>query len=147
MFTKEMILEKLRNFNRSSIIIRQLEFELGQLDSHDSSSAAALPFMPSIDERNTPTYFDHIDPDAARLREALQKELARLKAEQNRLTYYTALLEKGQKTVLEKLYMEEMTVEALAEMLDVTTKSVHAWRNKGVLMLTEMYNRVARLAR
>ena len=157
MLTTKDILNMLKMYRDNTRVIRQLEFELGQIEKHitdeDTIYALALSApdgeMSSgghISDRTAAValrYHDDAVSQRAQLREGLLKALSARRAEKDRADFYVSLLEDDLKVVITQLYMEGQQADILAQELGVSSKTVTIRRNKALAELLEMYNRIA----
>ncbi len=82
-------------------------------------------------------YQNRVEKLNADIKQEIVKQL--VEQEQERLQYYTSLLEKRQALVIRLAYFEGLTWDEVAEEAGVAIRTVHKIKNRALDLLVEMY--------
>ena len=156
MFTTEMIIAMLKAYMRNTRIISQLEFELesiARLVTDEDIISSLMLYSSDSEAVNAGRISDRTSGAAMRYQEdvltmrsemevSLKRELAILRADKARLDHYVGLLEDRQKEVILGLYIDGSAVGDLAGKFDFTPKTIRARKDRAVMELCAMFNRL-----
>lgn len=159
MYTKDDMIEMLKSYRSNARVIRQLEFELSQVEvmvTQDDIIHSLAITPPDGEGVATGRISDRtfsaairFQEETAVLRQALRgnlaRELAARTVHQKRLEHYVGLLEDDLRVVVTEMYFLGHPADKIAQSIGITPKGVSLRRNRAAILLAEMFNRVKEL--
>lgn len=149
------IIKQLRGLKDAERAILQLDYEIENydyiidgndlIDSINFQRSGGIEVRSKIISDRTATIaINHEEKAQLAEQRRRQSEIKRtlLKRDVERLKFYISFLDEREKLMIEKIYIEECTLNEVATQMDISVSTVRRIQKKAIRTLTEMYRRL-----
>jgi len=157
-FTSDMVVEMLSNYTSMQRKALQLEFEIKQIKSliTEDDMIESMTFNSDLQDKVKGgqagdktasiaiSYLAKLENINIKQTAELHRELIALNLQIERIRYYINLLEGKYSHVLQKVYIEGLSMAETAELTGISLDTIKRQKNTAIKQLVEMYNYIAK---